>query len=146
MSRRKLSDREKLENVCRDLENENKGFAARMNFWCCQTCGHAAMSNNGTKQYIFAHEQGMERAFGVEEEAHYYDEDGNEVEQHQDYVEVEHDIVGYGDNFETNGKLHFYHSIEDQQIKENVVKAFNDAGYLVEWKNFESSTSIVIHP
>lgn len=143
---RKVSDMEKIENVCRDLENENKGFGARVDFWCCQTCGHAAMDNNGTKQYIFAHEQSMESAFGVITETRYYTEDGEEVEQHEDYYDVEEETYGYNDTFLTGGKLHFHHHIKDQKIKEAVVKAFNAAGFLVEWKDFDDSQSIVIHP
>ena len=144
--RGQVSDMEKIENVCRDLENENKGFGARVNFWCCQSCGHVAMNNNGTKQYMFAHEQSVGMAFGEISEMHYWDEDGNEVEQHEDYVECDDEITGYGDTFEEGAKLHFHHHIEDQKIKEAVVKAFNAAGFLVEWKDFDDSQSIVIHP
>lgn len=142
----RVSDREKIENVCRDLENDHKGFGARFNFWCCQGCGHVAMENNGTKQYIFAHEQSVGNAFGEETETHYFDEDGNECDYTDDYVESEHEVTGYGNNFEKGAKLHFHHHIDDQKIKEAVVKAFNAAGFLVEWKDFDASQSIVIHP
>lgn len=137
-----MKDLEKIENVCTNLENENKGFGARLDFWCCQTCGHAAMDNNGTKQYIFAHEQSMDSAFEPVMETEYYDEDGGVCDYTDDYVESEDHRVGRESYLSKSG-LYFHHHIEDEALKKAVVKAFNDAGFLVEW-DLSDSTALKV--
>jgi len=140
---RLMKDLEKIEQVCQRLENEHKGFGARLDFWCCQTCGHGAMDNNGTKQYIFAHEQSMDSAFEPIMEIEYFDEEGRACESHEDYHESEEYQVGREPYLSKSG-LYFHHCIEDEALKKSVVKAFNDAGFLVEWDLSDSQALKVL--
>jgi len=140
---RHKDDLRKLEEVCRDLENENKGFQARINFWCCQTCGHGAMENNGVKNYIFAHEQSMERAFPVEYETRYYDEFGNDCDCCDEYADTDEVEVSRANTLDPDG-LYFHHHFEDESLKRRVVSAFNNAGFLVEWDGMSDSSALKI--
>jgi len=36
---------------------EAAGYFTRKNFWCCQTCGVAAVPDDAAENYIFYHEQ-----------------------------------------------------------------------------------------
>jgi hypothetical protein len=138
-----MNDLKKLERVCLNLENENKGFGARMDFWCCQTCGHAAMDNHGTEDYIFAHEQSMERAFEIKYETRYYDEFGNDCEGTDEYQESEEVEISQSKELATGG-IYFHHHITNNALKRKVVAAFNDAGFLVEWDLSDESALKVL--
>lgn len=37
-----------------------RGYFARQNFWCCQTCGCAAVPEDHAKSYVFYHNQDAE--------------------------------------------------------------------------------------
>ena len=137
-----MTDKQRIEKVLMELENDIPDFSARFNFWCCQSCGHAAMENNGRKNYIFCHEQSVESAFGVEYETYYFDEDGCEC-GYDDYVDLEDVVVGVGDDLQD--PLHFHHHFEDPTLKPKVVEAFNKHRFLVEWKGMPDDKSIVIH-
>ncbi|RLA58145.1 MAG: hypothetical protein DRR04_11590 [Gammaproteobacteria bacterium] len=139
-----MKDLEKIEEVCRALENENKGFSARIDFWCCQTCGHGAMTNNGVKQYIFAHEQSMDSAFEPETETTFYDACGTPCDYEDDYCDSEEVNTGCRNPQMSKGGLYFHHHVEDDRLKEKVVKAFNDQLFLVEW-DLSDGTAIKIH-
>lgn len=38
-----------------------RGYFARQNFWCCQTCGCAAVPEDHAESYVFYHRQDAER-------------------------------------------------------------------------------------
>lgn len=56
--------RDRLRGAFRDLRQQ--GFAARMNFSCCGSCGHYAMTQAGHKRYVFYHNQEHENVFGFD--------------------------------------------------------------------------------
>jgi hypothetical protein len=65
-----MTDREKLRRAFRQLRSE--GYLARMNFWCCSTCGsydlaeqadQMAEEGEPPKGAVFWHQQSDERAF-----------------------------------------------------------------------------------
>lgn len=49
---------EKLNNAFRALRK--RGYFARQNFWCCQTCGCAAVPEEHAESYVFYHQQDAE--------------------------------------------------------------------------------------
>ncbi len=59
-----MNDRDKLEAAFTELRG--KGFEAHARFWCCQSCGCAALEEDVPK-YIFWHDQDDVRAFGLSE-------------------------------------------------------------------------------
>jgi len=49
------TERQKVDNGFRALRK--LGYFARKNFWCCQTCGWAAMTDEQAKKAVFYHKQ-----------------------------------------------------------------------------------------
>ena len=41
-------------------ELQTHGYTTRMNFWCCQSCGWAALSEEEAKKAVFYHNQDNE--------------------------------------------------------------------------------------
>ena len=52
-----LSDKERLNDAFKSLRK--RGFVARQNYWCCQSCGWAAVGDE-PKNVIFYHKQDAE--------------------------------------------------------------------------------------
>ena len=67
----KQTDNDRLDAAFRDLE-DNHGILARQDYWCCQTCGNAAISDEmaktrtkkrpGALGYVYFHNQDTESA------------------------------------------------------------------------------------
>jgi hypothetical protein len=51
--------RDKLTQGFKNIRKQ--GYFARQNFWCCQSCGCAAVPPEYTHRYIFYHNQDAER-------------------------------------------------------------------------------------
>jgi hypothetical protein len=58
--------RQRLSNGFRQLRS--RGFAARQNFACCNTCGHAEMEDGGHANYVFYHAQEADSLKDLEQE------------------------------------------------------------------------------
>lgn len=52
------TDKEKIRNAFKDLRKQ--GYFARMNFWCCQSCGCAAVPEKYKDKFVFYHNQDAE--------------------------------------------------------------------------------------
>lgn len=48
-------DKTKLTKAFKELRKQ--GYFARQNFWCCQTCGWAAMTDEESDKAVFYHAQ-----------------------------------------------------------------------------------------
>ena len=48
----------KLSNAFRELRKE--GYFAKQNFWCCQSCGWAAIPDDQSEKAVFYHNQDNE--------------------------------------------------------------------------------------
>lgn len=56
-----MSDRQRLQKALDDLEA--RGYETHARFWCCMSCGLAALREETTR-YVFWHEQDDASAFG----------------------------------------------------------------------------------
>ncbi|GIK62643.1 MAG: hypothetical protein BroJett018_04370 [Chloroflexota bacterium] len=89
-----LTDCDKLDKAFDELNRA--GIIARQNFWCCQTCGHAAMDDELKKVrrargYVFFHEQDTESA--VQSGVLYLSFRSRDY-QRERMVKIGHEIVG----------------------------------------------------
>lgn len=50
-----MTDREKITKAFKELRK--KGWFARKNFWCCQSCGCAAIPTEYKDKFVFYHNQ-----------------------------------------------------------------------------------------
>lgn len=50
-----MSTKQKVTQAFRELRRA--GYFARQNFWCCQTCGCAAVPDEYADKYVFYHHQ-----------------------------------------------------------------------------------------
>jgi len=57
------NDRDKIAGAFRELRKS--GWFARMNFWCCQSCGCAAVPKSCKDKFVFYHKQDAE-SFGID--------------------------------------------------------------------------------
>ncbi len=137
-----MKDLQVIEDCFRKLECLIPDFGARLNFWCCGSCGHAAMQSSGKKEYIFAHEQAMERAFDPIIEERYFDENGIEVSQWDNYDHTEEETVGYKGNLNASG-LYLYHHLENAETKEILLGTLRTAGFEIEW-NGDASKAMLL--
>ncbi len=114
-----MNDLFRLKKCFKELEQQNPGFAARLNFMCCGSCGHAAMSNhgNGLTQWIFIHEQGMESCFGEG-----YGPAGTSNEDD-----------GLENDLPMHGTLYMQHHFTSEPLKRIVVDSLRQAGFKVHW-------------
>jgi hypothetical protein len=53
-----MTDREKISKAFKELRK--LGYFARMNFWCCQSCGCAAVPESYFNKFVFYHSQDNE--------------------------------------------------------------------------------------
>ena len=50
-----INDRKRISNAFKELRK--RGWFARSNFWCCQSCGCAAVPNSFKNKFVFYHKQ-----------------------------------------------------------------------------------------
>lgn len=60
-STEKLTDRNRVRDSFKALRK--LGYFCRMNFWCCQSCGWAAMTDEQSKKAVFYHNQDHDGAW-----------------------------------------------------------------------------------
>jgi len=53
-----MTTKQKITKAFRDLRKE--GYFARQNFWCCQSCGWAAIPEEKSEKAVFYHRQDNE--------------------------------------------------------------------------------------
>lgn len=53
-----INDKIRIRNAFKELRR--LGWFARMNFWCCQTCGCAAVPDKAKNKFVFYHKQDAE--------------------------------------------------------------------------------------
>jgi len=62
-SSKPTNDRNRISNAFKELRK--LGYFSRMNFWCCQSCGCAAVPDKYKNKFVFFHKQDSE-SFGVD--------------------------------------------------------------------------------
>jgi hypothetical protein len=53
-----MNDKTKISNAFKNLRKN--GWFARMSFWCCQSCGCAAVPEGFNNKFVFYHKQDAE--------------------------------------------------------------------------------------
>ena len=53
-----MNDNQKIGNAFKELRK--MGWFARMNFWCCQSCGCSAIPDEAKDKFVFYHKQDAE--------------------------------------------------------------------------------------
>ena len=123
MSGEERTPYQRLLKVCENMKQE-LGVTAQVDYWCCATCGHANMALANERNYIFAHQQSMDDAFGPE-------------------------VINSGAEPEALlAGLVFHHRLESRELKEAVIREFNKEHFLVEWgsnMSMDDSVSFVVH-
>lgn len=127
-----MSYLKRLERVCDRLESQIPRFSARLNYRCCNVCGHSAMMGNECDNYIFTTHAEMDDCFDRVWQTH---PNGRQ------------EFVGHLRNLKEGVPgVRFQHHFDDPSLKGLIVAAFNNEEFLVEWKDWDDSLPLLIHP
>ena len=112
-----MNDRNKIAGAFRELRK--MGWFARMDFWCCQSCGCAALPDKCTK-YVFFHNQDAEA----------FNEEGN---------------IGNHERWERNQRKELYMSHGDPGDANMIVAILNKHGLTALWDGDNDRRIQVLH-
>lgn len=119
-----MTDSEKITKAFKELRK--KGWFARKSFWCCQSCGCAAVPNEYNNKFVFYHKQ---------------DADAIKTRRSRYYGRMSNVVAQVGDIMDRG--MYMTHG-EGGDGKE-VVNALIAAGLNVEWDESNNTRILVMH-